>query len=77
MEVAEIYIKCAGQCFLSSRRVGAKAGVSPSFAEKAMHELVEIGHVLDPELLKQLWNKARDIRSCLTTEMEIFLLALR
>jgi hypothetical protein len=41
-----------------------------------MQELVETGHVLDPELVKSSWKKAWGIGSCLTTKMEIFLLAL-
>jgi hypothetical protein len=53
------------------------ARVSPSFAEKIMRELAETGHVLDPELMKLSWNKAQGVGSFLTTEMEIFLLALR
>jgi hypothetical protein len=41
-----------------------------------MRELAETGHDLDPELVKSGWKKARGIRSCLTTEMDILLLAL-
>jgi hypothetical protein len=79
MEVAEIYIE---MCWMinpvkpSPDWVGAKARVSPSFAEKAMYELAETGHVLDLELVKLSWKKAWGIGSCLTTEMEIFLLVL-
>jgi hypothetical protein len=42
-----------------------------------MLELAETGHVLDPELLKLSWKKAAGVGAMLTTEMEIFLLALR
>jgi hypothetical protein len=79
MEVAEIYIDMCWTMFPekpSLERVGEKARVSPSFAEKVMGELSETGHVLDPELVKSSWKKAQGIRSCLTMEMEIFLLAL-
>jgi hypothetical protein len=60
----------------SRERVGAKARVRNSFADKVMQELAETGHVLDPELVKSCWKKARGIGSCLTTQMEIFLLDL-
>jgi hypothetical protein len=79
MEVAEIYIDMCWTMFPeqpSGERVGEKARVSPLFAEKVMRELSETGHVLDPELVKSSGKKARGIKSCLTTEMEIFLLAL-
>jgi hypothetical protein len=33
----------------SRERIGAKAGVKPSFPEKGMWEWAETGHVLDPE----------------------------
>jgi hypothetical protein len=80
MEVSEIYIAMCWDEYPmkpSRERVAAKARVSPSFAEKIMRELAETGHVLDPDLLKLSWNKARGVGSFLTTEMEIFLLALR
>jgi hypothetical protein len=62
-------IKPSHECFAT------KARLSLSFAEKIMWELAETGHVLDPELVKFSWNKARGAGSFLTTKMEIFLLA--
>jgi hypothetical protein len=79
MEVAEIYIEMYYKGFPVKpyrERVGAKARVSPSLAGKVMHELVETGHVLDPQIIKSSWKKVRGIGGCLTTEMEIFLLSL-
>jgi hypothetical protein len=61
----------------SRELVRAKARVISSFSEKVMQELAETtGHVLDPELVKLSWKKARDVKYFLTTKMEIFLLAL-
>jgi hypothetical protein len=80
MDVAETYIDMCWTMFPdkpSRERVAEKARVSPSFAEKVMKEISESGHVLDPQLVKSTWRKARGVGSCLTTEMEIFLLALR
>jgi hypothetical protein len=79
MEVSEIYIAMFWDMFPikpSRERVAAKARVSPSFAEKIVWELAETSHLLDPELVKLSWNKARGTGSFLTTKMEIFLLAL-
>jgi hypothetical protein len=80
MEVADIYIEMYWELFPlqpSRRRVAAKARVSPSFAERVIRELTENGHVLDPESMKLSWNKARGVVASLSTEEEIFLLALR
>jgi hypothetical protein len=80
MEVAEIYIEMFWSMYPekpSRECVAVRARVSPSFAEKVMKELAETGHVLDPEWIKQSWNKSRGIGSCLSTEEDIFLLSLR
>jgi hypothetical protein len=80
LEVVEIYIEMCWTIFPVNpycKHVRAKAGVS-SFAEMVICELAEFCHALDLELLKQSWNKAQSIGSCLTTsKMEIFLLALQ
>jgi hypothetical protein len=78
MEVSEIYIVMCWAMFPvkpSRECVGAIARVHPSFAEKVMQKLAETGHVLDPELVKLSWNKARGVGAFLMTKMEIFLLA--
>jgi hypothetical protein len=79
MEVTEIYIEMYWTMFPvqhSCRRVAAKARVSPSYAETVTRELSETGHVLDPEIMNQAWNKPRGIGVLLSTEEEIFLLSL-
>jgi hypothetical protein len=64
MEMSESYIAMCWDMFPikpSCEHVAAKARVSPSFAEKIMQELAETSHVLDPELAKLSWNKARGV----------------
>jgi hypothetical protein len=40
--------------------------------QQQIRELSESGHVLDPEIMKQAWNKPRGIGALLSTEEEIF-----
>ena len=79
-EVADIYMEMYWRLYPvkpSRERVAAEARVSPSYAETVIRELTENGHVVDPEIIKQQWNKAREIGASLSTEEEIFLLSLR
>ena len=65
LEIAEIYIDMYWTMFPvkpSRERVGARAHVSPSFAERVIRELSETGGVLDPELLKKSWKKKKSVR---------------
>jgi hypothetical protein len=79
-EVADIYMEMYWRLYPvkpSRERVAAEARVSPYYAEIVIRELTETGHVVDPEILKQQWNKPRGIGALLSTEEEIFLLSLR
>jgi hypothetical protein len=80
MEVAEIYIHMYWTMFPvkpSRECVAAEAGVSPYYIERVIQEMLEIGEVLDPEILKENKDNAIGVGACLTTEEEIFLLSLR
>ncbi len=79
MEVADIYLDLYWYMFPvkpSPDQLAAKAMVSPACAEKVIQKLADTGNVINPELLKLDWKKAKGVGSCQTTEDEFFLLSL-